>query len=73
MALPTYHANINYEEQKAKLEGFLTKFSTRVERPSTPRRGVSHAAARPKYLDMLRDVANRSIDTVTIDMDDIEA
>ncbi|KAI8927057.1 MCM2/3/5 family-domain-containing protein [Entophlyctis helioformis] len=72
MALPTHFVNVNYEQERAKIDSFLTKFTVQVDRPETPRRGVSRTTHRFKYIEMLREIANRELDMLEIDLDDLE-
>ncbi|KAL2918722.1 DNA replication licensing factor MCM7 [Polyrhizophydium stewartii] len=72
MALATHYVDVDYEQEKVKIHQFLTKFTARIDRPGTPRRGVSRTTTHTKYLDFLKFVSDRELDTLEIDLDDLD-
>ncbi|KAJ8324371.1 DNA replication licensing factor MCM7 [Batrachochytrium dendrobatidis] len=71
MSLPAFFVNINFDEEKTKIESFLSKFTEQVD-TSTPKKRGSKPTQRTKYLDLLTQVADRTIDTVEVSLDDVD-
>ncbi|KAI9140180.1 MCM-domain-containing protein [Paraphysoderma sedebokerense] len=72
MAAPHAPAAINYQAEQAKLSDFLQKFEVKTAAANdADRRGRRRHVQAKKYLDMLQDAADRKIDTIVIDLEDV--
>lgn len=79
MSLPTVPINVDYEEEKATIQTFLSKFT--IEEDVTRRiatldigdiqDGLDSQDKTPKYVHQLQQIANRDLQMLVIDLEDL--
>ncbi|KAF7440236.1 Mcm2-7 hexameric complex component [Pleurotus ostreatus] len=79
MSLPTVPINVDYEEERSTIQTFLTKFT--IEEDVTRRiatldigdvqDGLDSQDKTPKYVHQLQQIANRDLQMLVIDLEDL--
>ncbi len=71
MALPSANINVNYEELGTRIETFFTEFKSKDFAAVAIEEGLDPSM--PKYMLLLQRIANRTRDTITIELDDLDS
>ncbi|KAJ1344193.1 hypothetical protein BSLG_001333 [Batrachochytrium salamandrivorans] len=72
MSLPAFYVNINFDDEKTKIGSFLSKYVEETGTSDTSKRRSAKSSQRTKYVHLLKQVADRTIDTVEVALDDVE-
>lgn len=65
------YRDINYEQESEKILNFVQNFKAAVEDAPRHRTAAREAEPSPKYIQLLQNIADRSLKAIVVDLDDL--